>query len=460
MGPKRSKNQLRREKAKLRKLETHSEAQLGAISKPDSELTRYRTSKDKTLPELLSTDLPEEENEQTKQQPIADKENDVLKSEYSAVFEKFNTQSVPSTKAEPTSLVSRDYVSESLSKDEESEEDNEIHKSKQKKRSRLRVAISELKASTPKPQLVEWFDCDAPDPYLVVLLRTRLNYVDIPGHWQQKKDYLLAKRGTNKPAYKLPNFIRDTGISEMRNHDAESLKKLQRDRVQPKMNKLDIDYQRLHDAFFKFQTKPRLLTFGELYSEGREKTDYLRESIADMKPGKISKELRMAIGMPESDNVVPPWITLMHEYGKPPSYSHLIIPGLDTEYKNNGYTVSGDMDLGSFNLLGETWGHLEEGEESGAESELDDKANAEENEDEVLKESIEEAERSPGNSDSEKPQRVEISEISRSKGKSVEREKKLKADSGELYKVIKEKRVESNNGLLGSSLGYDLSSEN
>lgn len=37
-----------------------------------------------------------------------------------------------------------------------------------------------------------------------------------------------------------------------------------RDRVQPRMGKLDIDYQRLHDAFFRFQTKPYITKHGEL----------------------------------------------------------------------------------------------------------------------------------------------------------------------------------------------------
>lgn len=31
------------------------------------------------------------------------------------------------------------------------------------------------------------------------------------------------------------------------------------------MGKIDIDYQKLHDAFFKFQTKPKMTEFGELY---------------------------------------------------------------------------------------------------------------------------------------------------------------------------------------------------
>jgi splicing factor 3B subunit 2 len=46
--------------------------------------------------------------------------------------------------------------------------------------------------------------------------------------------------------------------------DAAKLKQKTRERVQPKMGKLDIDYQKLHDAFFRFQSKPKLTIHGEL----------------------------------------------------------------------------------------------------------------------------------------------------------------------------------------------------
>jgi len=36
-----------------------------------------------------------------------------------------------------------------------------------------------------------------------------------------------------------------------------------REGVQPKMGKVDINYQKLHDAFFKFQTKLTVFGFGE-----------------------------------------------------------------------------------------------------------------------------------------------------------------------------------------------------
>ena len=43
-----------------------------------------------------------------------------------------------------------------------------------------------------------------------------------------------------------------------------------REKVRPKMGKIDIDYQKLHDAFFKWQTKPKLTIHGDLYYEVRE----------------------------------------------------------------------------------------------------------------------------------------------------------------------------------------------
>ena len=69
--------------------------------------------------------------------------------------------------------------------------------------------------------------------------------------------------------FEITEFIKDTGIMEMREsvkekEDASKLKTKMRERMQPKMGKLDIDYQKLHDAFFRFQTKPRLTQHGEM----------------------------------------------------------------------------------------------------------------------------------------------------------------------------------------------------
>ncbi|CAK9181774.1 unnamed protein product [Ilex paraguariensis] len=105
--------------------------------------------------------------------------------------------------------------------------------------------------------------------------------------------------------------------------DSKKLKQKQRERMQPKMGKMDIDYQVLHDAFFKYQTKPKLTAHGDMYHEGKEFEVKLRE----MKPGMLSQELKDALGMPEG--TPPPWLINMQRYGPPPSYPQLKIPGLN-----------------------------------------------------------------------------------------------------------------------------------
>jgi len=45
----------------------------------------------------------------------------------------------------------------------------------------------------------------------------------------------------------------------------------------------------------------------------------------DKKPGVLSEELKMALGMPEG--APPPWLINMQRYGPPPSYPNLRIPG-------------------------------------------------------------------------------------------------------------------------------------
>ncbi|KAJ2332331.1 hypothetical protein GGI00_002836, partial [Coemansia sp. RSA 2681] len=85
---------------------------------------------------------------------------------------------------------------------------------KQKKRSRISVA--ELKQIAPRPEVVEWTDVSARDPGLLVALKAIRNTVPVPIHWSQKKKYLQYKRGMEKPPFDLPDFIKATGIMEMR----------------------------------------------------------------------------------------------------------------------------------------------------------------------------------------------------------------------------------------------------
>ena len=138
---------------------------------------------------------------------------------------------------------------------------------------------------------------------------------------------MQGKRGIEKPPFDLPDFIKKTGIMEMREalhekEDAKTMKSKMREKVRPKLGKIDIDYQKLHDAFFKWQTKPKMTMHGDLYYEGKEFEIRLKEK----QPGELTDDLRTALGMPVGPNahkVPPPWLIAMQRYGPPPSYPNL-----------------------------------------------------------------------------------------------------------------------------------------
>jgi splicing factor 3B subunit 2 len=153
-------------------------------------------------------------------------------------------------------------------------EDEKPKLSKKKMKKLNRLSVAELKQLVLRPDVVEMHDVTAHDPKLLVLLKATRNTVPVPRHWCFKRKYLQGKRGFEKPPFELPGFIKATGIMEMRQaladkEDAKSLKSKMREKIRPKMGKIDIDYQKLHDAFFKFQTKPKMSCHGDLYYEVR-----------------------------------------------------------------------------------------------------------------------------------------------------------------------------------------------
>uniref|UniRef100_A0A8C2ZDH8 Splicing factor 3b, subunit 2 n=1 Tax=Cyclopterus lumpus TaxID=8103 RepID=A0A8C2ZDH8_CYCLU len=220
--------------------------------------------------------------------------------------------------------------------------------SKKKMRRMNRLTVAELKQLVARPDVVEMHDVTAHEPKLLVHLKATRNTVPVPRHWCFKRKYLQGKRGIEKPPFELPDFIKKTGIQEMREalqekEDAKTMKTKMREKVRPKMGKIDIDYQKLHDAFFKWQIKPKLTIHGDLYYEGKEFETRLKEK----KPGDLSDELRIALGMPVGPNahkVPPPWLIAMQRYGPPPSYPNLKIPGLNSPIPDNctfGYHAGG-----------------------------------------------------------------------------------------------------------------------
>lgn len=319
-GAKLSKNQLRRQKQKEKK----------AVEKEGKAPTPTQDGEPQKSPEARAPSTPEPQPDGASAEPMIVDDSNPLFNLYKDVIGKFEDEG----KAEDAAVKEKDKQEvffEGDNDDIPDEEDEEagIQKiSKKKRKQQNMLSVAELKALVKKPDLVEWTDTSAPDPKLLVHIKSYRNVVPVPTHWSLKREYLSSKRGIEKPAFALPKFIQETGIAEMRDAVLEkqneaSLKQQQRARVQPKMGKLDIDYQKLYEAFFKFQTKPELTRYGEVYYEGKEYETNLRH----LRPGELSDELKEALNMPPG--APPPWLINQQRYGPPPSYPALKIPGLN-----------------------------------------------------------------------------------------------------------------------------------
>eukprot|EP00871_Galdieria_phlegrea_P000129 jgi/Galph1/1116/GphlegSOOS_G5837.1 len=265
-----------------------------------------------------------------------------MKREFENVFEKFYArqdsiepeQRAEEEESEDETHENESYIDEKTSLPYEVASDNE-HENRQQKLTKkerkklINVKVAKLKQEVADPELVEQWDVTAADPKLLIYVKSLRNAVPVPAHWRQKRKYLQNKRGIEKPPFQLPPFIAQTGIQKLRDaykavEDEKTLKQKQREKIRPKLGKVDIDYQILHDAFFKFQTKPRLTNPGDLYYELKE----LEPDRAGFKPGVLSDQLREALGMTSSIDP-PPWLINMQRYGPPPSYPRLRIPGLN-----------------------------------------------------------------------------------------------------------------------------------
>merc|ERR1719265_765757 len=193
-------------------------------------------------------------------------------------------EAIPKKRAKPKASL-LDEVDDS-----DDDDDNPRGKvSKRKKKLAGRMSIAELKTLVRRPDAVEVWDTTSTDPRLLVYLKAYRNTVTVPKHWSSKRKYMAGKRGVEKPPFKLPEFIEATGIAKIRQaimekQQARSLKQKSRDRMHPKMGKLDIDYQVLHDAFFRYAKKPKMSKHSEMYYEGKE----YESKMMTKRPGQLS----------------------------------------------------------------------------------------------------------------------------------------------------------------------------
>ena len=237
------------------------------------------------------------------------------------------------TKEQIEQPINQKQQKEKQSDDDSSSENDSLiieDESRKKRKKRIKEfgiqSLADLKSKAPYPEVVEPWDTNAADPELLIHFKCMPNTVPVPIHWAQNGKYLQSQRGKSRKPYNLPNYIEATGISRMRLIEIPvhiTLQQKTRRRMRPKLNRTDIDYQILYDAFFKYQTKKRLTKLGEVYYEGKEFDKRMRK----YRPGKLSKNLRAALGI--SSSTIPPFVQNMQRYGPPPAYPFLKIPGVN-----------------------------------------------------------------------------------------------------------------------------------
>ncbi|KAH3853443.1 splicing factor 3B subunit 2-like isoform X2 [Dreissena polymorpha] len=391
----------------------------------------------------------------------------------------------PEKPAEPAKKVHDPDADDSDEEMEKKADDDGPKLSKKKLKKLTRLSVAQLKQLVTRPDVVEMHDVTAQDPKLLVHLKATRNSVPVPRHWCFKRKYLQGKRGIEKAPFELPEYIQATGITEMRaalaeKEDQKNLKAKMREKVRPKMGKIDIDYQKLHDAFFRWQVKPKMTIHGDLYYEGKEFETRLKEK----KPGNLSDDLKTALGMPigpQSEKVPPPWLIAMQRYGPPPSYPSLKIPGLNAPIPEacsfgyhaggwgkppvdeNGKPLYGDV-FGTKSAEFETqvkdddidrshWGELESESESEEESESESE---EEGPDETGLVTPAEGLVTPSGMTSV-PLGMETPDMIELRKKRIEDSMDQGGETPALYQVIPEKKTTVGGAMMGSAHIYDIS---
>uniref|UniRef100_A0A2I2Z841 Splicing factor 3b subunit 2 n=1 Tax=Gorilla gorilla gorilla TaxID=9595 RepID=A0A2I2Z841_GORGO len=272
-------------------------------------------------------------------------------------------------------------------------------------------------------------------------------------------------------------------VAELKQEEQKTMKSKMREKVRPKMGKIDIDYQKLHDAFFKWQTKPKLTIHGDLYYEGKEFETRLKEK----KPGDLSDELRISLGMPVGPNahkVPPPWLIAMQRYGPPPSYPNLKIPGLNSPIPEScsfGYHAGGwgkpPVDETGKPLYGDVfgtnaaefqtkteeeeidrtpWGELEPSDEESSEEEEEEESDEDKPDETGFITPADSGLITPGGFSSV-PAGMETPELIELRKKKIE-EAMDGSETPQLFTVLPEKRTATVGGaMMGSTHIYDMS---
>ncbi|GFQ90759.1 splicing factor 3B subunit 2 [Trichonephila clavata] len=105
-------------------------------------------------------------------------------------------------------------------------------------------------------------------------LKASSNIILLPHHWCFKRKYSQGKRGIEKPAWELPDFIKPVGTMKVRQalqerEDQKTTKAKMPKRVRLVDKERHADSQKFQNRGFKRGAKSELTILGDLYYEGK-----------------------------------------------------------------------------------------------------------------------------------------------------------------------------------------------
>lgn len=218
-APKETKNQRRRAAKKVKKAEVcisgtltrdakanTSQSTPGSIRQPSSEVEiPAPTGQTESEPESVEPVTPSVDSfsfDLDELNPLFEQFKDVL-----SKFEQSNKED-PATKEPDKGEI---YYSDDNEIPEE-DENTAPKLSKKARKAQNKLSIAELKALVRKPETVDWTDTSAPDPRLLVAIKSHRNVVPVPTHWSLKREYLSSKRGVEKPPSRCPSSFKKLGL--------------------------------------------------------------------------------------------------------------------------------------------------------------------------------------------------------------------------------------------------------
>lgn len=324
-------------------------------------MARKRKSKVITNTNKSLIDLIDRRHNNEKQETTSNNVVDTsLKEQYSNVFEKFNVTDPIIPNNDNNNNINNDnnnndeihsrkekntYPTTSINKDFDINHDNKISKKIDNKKRKKQISLAYLKSISKYPQLIDLTDTNSMYPIINTKIKSNKNQVQPPNNWKNKKSYLSFNKSSfiSKKPFELPDIIKLTEIQNLRVNDittnSSTLKETSRNKVQPKLNSLDLNFEKLYNIFFKIgkNWKPKnLLPYGDLFYENRNLIKDNSQNLINLnkkfKPGFLSDDLLKILNInKKNDNsfFLPPWCKNFKKFGTPPSYKTMKIPNIN-----------------------------------------------------------------------------------------------------------------------------------